>query len=164
MLTSDFLQVSADSAKVLDWFIGVATATQLVTWLAMSVTYLCWRRAMKAQGFSRDTLVYRSRWLPYGTYFAIFGAFVVTLTNGYDVFLNGGWDVASFLFAYGSPIFFAAVFIIRKAIHRTPFVKPAEADLWSGLEEIEEHEASLVQDIEVAGKRSKWDVAKSWLL
>lgn len=63
----------------------------------------------------------------------------------------------------GSPIFFAFVFVVRKAWNRVAFVKASEADLWSGIEEIEEHEASLVQDVEGA-PATKWQKAKSWII
>lgn len=163
-----FLQAgSAGTSKVLDWFIGISTATQLVTWIAMSITYLCWRRACRAQGVDRDSLPYKSRWLPYGTYFALPAAIIVTLTNGYDVFLNGGWDTATFIFAYASPFWFIFVFILRKAVRRVPLVKAHEAQLWVGLEEIEEHEATLHLDDEAratTGKQTKWDTAKSWII
>lgn len=68
------------------------------------------------------------------------------------------------IFAYGSPIFFAFVFIVQKCINRVGFVKPINADLVSGMAEIEEHEASLVlpTDEEKAGY-TKWQVAKSWI-
>lgn len=67
------------------------------------------------------------------------------------------------IFSYGSPIFFAFVFIVRKAWHRVGFVKSAEADLWSGIEEVIEHEESLIRDSE-AGPTTKWQKAKSWII
>jgi len=60
-------------------------------------------------------------------------------------------------------MFFAAAFIVRKLYKRVGFVKAAEADLWSGIEEVEEHEASLVQDVEGA-PATKWQKAKSWII
>ncbi|KAM0789292.1 hypothetical protein ACM66B_000132 [Microbotryomycetes sp. NB124-2] len=141
-----FLQVSSGTNKVLDWFINCSTSAQLVTWLAMCVTYLRWRKAMAVQGFDRNALPYKSRWLPYGTYFAIFAGIIVTLTVGYGNFLNGGWSTADFIFSYFSQFFFIFVFLVRFALKPSKLVKPSEANLWEGLAEIEEHEESLRTD------------------
>lgn len=80
---------------------SVATATQLVTWMAMAITYIRWRKAAEVQGLDRDTLPYKS-WAQKGCAAAWIGLIcsgVVTLGNGYYVFTNGNWDVASFIFA-----------------------------------------------------------------
>jgi len=79
---------------VLDWFINVATAAQLVTWIAMTITWLRWNAAMKAQGISRDILPYQSWILPYGAWYGLIGSSLVTLINGYYVFLNDSWVTA----------------------------------------------------------------------
>lgn len=52
-------------------FINVATSAQLVTWIAMAITWIRWNAAMKAQGVSRDILPYKSRFQPYGAYYAL---------------------------------------------------------------------------------------------
>ncbi|CAE6442716.1 unnamed protein product [Rhizoctonia solani] len=97
-----FLQVNESSSKVLDWFINVSTSAQLVTWIAMSITWIRWDAAMKAQGISRDILPYKSRFQPYGAWYGLFMSLIVTFFNGYYVFLKGGWVTADFIFAYGS--------------------------------------------------------------
>ncbi|KAK4057255.1 hypothetical protein OIO90_001752 [Microbotryomycetes sp. JL221] len=160
-----FLQVSAGSTKVLDWFINCSTSAQLVTWLAMSITYLRWRKAMAVQGFDRSSLPYRSRILPYGTYFAMLVVSIVTLIVGYSVFLKDSWSTADFIFSYFSQFFFLFVLIVRWIYKPTGLVKPEAANLWDGLAEIEEHEESLRKDTEggvtATGCFSR---AKNWLL
>lgn len=87
-----FLQCSAGTNKVLDWFINVATATQLVTWISMCVTYLRWRKAAAVQGVDRATLPYRSWAQPYAAWIGLVCSVIVTLGNGYSVFKTGGWS------------------------------------------------------------------------
>ncbi|KAG8963196.1 hypothetical protein FRC03_003290 [Tulasnella sp. 419] len=154
-----FLQVSSGTSKVLDWFINIATSSQLVTWMAMSVTYLRWRAAMKAQGISDNILPYKSKFLPYGSWYALILSTLVTLVNGYYVFLPGGWAAADFVFAYGSVFIFLGVYIFWKLLKRDPFVKPHDADLISGKEEIDEYEASL-EDVPPA---TRWQRISRWL-
>ncbi|KAG8936980.1 hypothetical protein FRC02_009117 [Tulasnella sp. 418] len=146
-------------SAVLDWFINIATSSQLVTWMAMSVTYLRWRAAMKAQGISDNILPYKSKFLPYGSWYALILSTLVTLVNGYYVFLPGGWAAADFVFAYGSVFIFLGVYIFWKLLKRDPFVKPHDADLISGKKEIDEYEASL-EDVPPA---TRWQRISRWL-
>lgn len=94
-----FLQVSNNAAVVLQWFVNLVTASQLLNYSAISVTYLCWYAALKAQGVSRDSLPYKSPLQPYAAWYSLTGCFVMTFVGGYTVFLPGNWDVPSFLFS-----------------------------------------------------------------
>lgn len=60
-------------------------------------------------------------------------------------------------------MFFCFCFCARKLYNRVGFVKSSEAELWTGIEEVEEHEASLVVDVEGA-PTTKWQKAKSWII
>ncbi|KAK4051335.1 hypothetical protein OIV83_002819 [Microbotryomycetes sp. JL201] len=159
-----FLQVSSGTNKVLDWFINCSTSAQLVTWLAMSVTYLRWRKAMAVQGYDRNSLPYKSRWLPWGTYFAMFVVGVVTFTVGYANFLKGGWSTADFIFSYFSQFFFVFIFVVRFALRPSKLIKPEQANLWEGLAEVEEHEESLRSDTEGGAKTGgRFQSVKNWI-
>jgi yeast amino acid transporter len=94
-----FLQVSEGSAVVLSWFVSLMTASQLINYSAVCVTYLCFHRAMKAQGISRDSLPYKAYLQPYAAYYAFVATTVFIFLGGYTVFLPGKWNVPSFLFS-----------------------------------------------------------------
>lgn len=53
-----FLSVSSGSAQVLDWLINLITAGGIIDYIVMSVTYICFFYACKAQGLDRKTLPY----------------------------------------------------------------------------------------------------------
>ncbi|KAG8744577.1 hypothetical protein FRC10_009913 [Ceratobasidium sp. 414] len=154
-----FLQVDASTSKVLDWFINVATSAQLVTWIAMSITWIRWNAAMQAQGVSREILPYRSRIQPYGAYYALTMSIIVTFFNGYYVFLKGGWATADFIFAYGSIFIFLGIYIGVKVLGRSPFVSAHEADLFSGKKEVDEYEARLVEK----PPATRWQRISRWM-
>ncbi|KAG9089259.1 hypothetical protein FRC06_001646 [Ceratobasidium sp. 370] len=154
-----FLQVNANTSKVLDWFINVATSAQLVTWIAMSITWIRWNAAMKAQGVSREILPYRSKIQPYGAYYALTMSIIVTFFNGYYVFLKGGWATADFIFAYGSVFIFLGVYIGVKILRRSPLVSANEADLFSGKKEVDEYEAQLAEK----PPATRWQRISRWL-
>lgn len=96
-----FLQLSNNTAVVLDWFVSLVTASQLINFSCMCVSYLCFYRALKAQGISRDTLPYKSILMPYAAYYGLVGTFIMTFVGGYTVFLpfEGYWNVPDFLFS-----------------------------------------------------------------
>jgi yeast amino acid transporter len=96
------LQLGANTAVVLNWFISLVTASQLINFASMCAAYLGFYRAMKAQGISRYTLPYRAWLQPYAAWYGLIGTFVMAFIGGYTVFLplEGYWDVPSFLFSY----------------------------------------------------------------
>lgn len=94
-----FLQVSSGSATVLTWLMSLMTASQLINYCIVCVTYLCFYRAVKAQGIDRRSLPYVGRMQPYAACYALVATFVMAWMSGYTVFLPGNWDVSSFLFS-----------------------------------------------------------------
>lgn len=94
-----FLQVSNDAAIVLQWFVNLVTASQLINYSVICVTYLRFYAAMRAQGLSRDALPYRAVLQPYAAWYGLVGCVVMAFVSGYPVFLPGMWDVPTFLFS-----------------------------------------------------------------
>ena len=50
------------------------------------------------------------------------------------------WSVDNFLFSYVLIFINAAIYLFWKFWKKTKFIKPSEADLITGIKEIEEHE------------------------
>lgn len=96
-----FLQLSQDSAVVLSWFVSLVTASQLINFSCVCITYLCFRRALQVQGIDRNILPFQSWFMPYTAYYGLVGTAVMTFVNGYTVFLpiDGQWSVSTFLFS-----------------------------------------------------------------
>ena len=94
-----FLQVSSSSAVVLNWLVSLVTASQLLNFATICVTYLCFFRALKVQGIDRATLPYRAWYMPHLAYYPIVATLIMVFVGGYTVFLPGKWDVPSFLFS-----------------------------------------------------------------
>ncbi|KAI1437439.1 amino acid permease/ SLC12A domain-containing protein [Xylaria sp. CBS 124048] len=139
-----FLQVTQGTSVVLTWFVNLVTASQLINYCVVCYTYICFYRALNAQGISRDTLPYKGRMQPYAAYYALVATFVFSFLGGYTVFLPGNWDVPSFLFSYTSVAAFPILYFGWKGIHKTRLYPPAEVDLLQDLEEIEEYTRNYV--------------------
>jgi amino acid transporter len=139
-----FLQVSNNAAVVLQWFVNLVTASQLINYSVISVTYLCWHAALKAQGVSRDSLPYKSPWQPYAAWYSLAGCFVMTFVGGYTVFLPGHWDIPTFLFSYTMIGICPVLYVGWKLLKRTRIWKSEEVDLLIGLKEIEDYHMNYV--------------------
>lgn len=94
-----FLQLSENSAVVLQWFVNLVTASQLINFTVMCYTFIRFKKACEAQGLDRKTLPFVGFWQPYLAYYGLVACFVMTFVGGYGVFLPGQWDVPTFLFS-----------------------------------------------------------------
>jgi amino acid transporter len=126
-----FLQLSNSAAVVLSWFVSLVTASQLINYSVVSITYLYFRRALAAQGISRELLPHTTYWQPYTTYFALLCTCVMCFVGGYEVFLPGNWDVPTFLFSYTMIAVFPAIFLGWKLAKRTKAPAPQDVDIFT---------------------------------
>lgn len=139
-----FLQLSSNAAVVLNWFVSLVTASQLINFGGVCISYLCFRRAMDAQGFDRSKLPYKALFMPYAAYYALAWTSVMAVVGGYPVFLPGRWNVPNFLFSYCMIGVFPLLYVGYKFIMKSKIHKPEEVDLIKDLAEVEEHEANFV--------------------
>jgi amino acid transporter len=140
-----FLQVSNGSATVLAWFVNLITASQLINYAVVCATFLRWKRALEAQGISRDSLPYKSIMQPGAAYMGMICTLVMAFVGGYSVFLPGNWDVPTFLFSYFMIGLFPILFFGWKLIKKSKWRKPEEVDLKGELAEIDEYTRNFVQ-------------------
>ncbi|KIM48743.1 hypothetical protein M413DRAFT_84991 [Hebeloma cylindrosporum] len=137
-----FLQLSNNAAVVIQWFVNLVTASQLLNYATISFTYIRFYNALKAQGISRDSLPHKSFWQPFCGYYAFTGTFIMAFVGGYTVFLPGRWDVPSFLFSYTMIVVVPILFVFWKLKNKTK---------WQPLETMTffEEERMIVDDYEV---------------
>ncbi|GLA10631.1 amino acid permease/ SLC12A domain-containing protein [Aspergillus welwitschiae] len=141
-----FLQVSNGSAVVLNWFVNLVTASQLINFSVITFTYTRFRKALMAQGVPRTSLPYQSRGQPYVAYIALVSTFVMTFISGYTVFLPGNWDIPTFFFSYTMIGVFPVIYVGWKLWHRTKFLSPKEIDIVTGVEEVDVYTRNYVEE------------------
>jgi amino acid transporter len=141
-----FLQVSNNAAIVLSWFVSLVTASQLINFSVISISYLAFRRALKAQRISRDSLPHKGFLQPYSTYYALIMTVTMTFMGGYEVFLPGNWNVPTFLFSYTMVAVFPIVYFGWRLLKEKRGGKsPEEVDLFSAEKvQIDEYTAQYV--------------------
>ncbi|KAI0123734.1 histidine permease [Xylariales sp. AK1849] len=138
-----FLQVSNNTAQVVTWLANLTEAAQIIDYIVMSVTYIYFYRALKAQGIDRKTLPYVGWWQPWCGYIGAGGMFVIVCIYGYTTFLPGYWDIGTF-FSYYTMVFVAIVtYSGWKLLKRTKVVPAAQADLVWDKPLIDAYEDSL---------------------
>lgn len=112
-----YLNCSKSSSKVFNWLSNIATISGFVSWIFVAATYLRFRRVMDILNLN-DRVPFR---VPYQRAFAwatgIF-FFILSLTNGYSVFISGNWNVSDFFAAYVTIGFMIVLFVIGTVYHR----------------------------------------------
>lgn len=147
------MQLGSSGATVLNYMVSLCTGSQLLNYGFMTITYMHFYRACKVQGLDRTTFPYRSWFQPYSIYIAAFFIWIMIGILGYTVFLPGWWAIDDFLFSYVMIFVNIAIYIFWKLLKRTKFVKPEDADLFTGIEEIEEHEYEFYAKLESESKK-----------
>jgi amino acid transporter len=138
-----FLQVSSNSAVVLNWLLSLITAGGLITYLIINTTFLFYYRACKVQGVDRKSLPYYGVFQPWCSIIAIAVELIVVIFYGYSAF--GPWDVEAFFKNYTMQIVAPCLFVFWKLLKKTKVVKPHEADLVWERPAIDAYEASFTE-------------------
>ncbi|KAF7718973.1 Dicarboxylic amino acid permease [Penicillium ucsense] len=143
-----FMNVANDSRTVFKYFVNLVTIFGLLTWLSILVTHIYFVRAREAQRVPRSDLAYVAPLGIWGSYLALAFCILIIFTKNYDVFVHskkhGNFDKIGFITAYlGIPLYLLLLFG-HKFMTGSKGVKPEEADLWTGKDEIDREEAAFI--------------------
>ena len=139
-----FLAVSNSSSTVLTWLIGLLTASGLIDFIIMMITYIAFFKACKAQGIDRKTLPYYGWMQPYQTYFALAFLICVVFSAGYTVFLPGNWSYDGFFTSYTMVGVAPMLYLFWKFFKKTRIIPSREVDLVWDAPLIDAYEASFI--------------------
>jgi amino acid transporter len=133
-----YLNVSENGAQVFLWFMNVSTISGFIAWIVVMITYLRFRAGLKSQGLLH-TRPFQTLGQPYATWFVLLVVSLLTLTNGFQVFVPSRWNYQDFLAAYITLPIFLVLYLGHKLWFRTPFLKRAEnIDVVTGKKEMDE--------------------------
>lgn len=125
-----YMSTTAGSNVVFTWFQNLTTVANTLTWISICIAYIRFRKALDAQGVSRETLHYKAPLQPYSCWFTLCFFSIVVLFNGFPAFCP--WNTSKFLTAYLGVAIYFCLYVFWKVVKRTPFIKSSEADLWTG--------------------------------
>ncbi|CCF60490.1 hypothetical protein KAFR_0K01360 [Kazachstania africana CBS 2517] len=137
------LQLNSNSAVVLNWLINIITASQLINFACICITYLFFRRAYLLQRDTLPDLPFKSWGQPYTAIFGLVCVLMMIIVQGYTVFFPKLWNVQDFLFYYLMVFIDAAIYLSYKFIWTRgsdSFKDPLKINFEPELKEIEMHE------------------------
>ena len=139
------LQLGDSASVALNWMINLCTGGQILNYFFMMITYLFFYRACKVQGVDRLKMplqAWTTKLQPYPAIFGLICCWLIVMFLGYQSFLPS-FDINSFLYYYLMFFIACGSYLSWKLIFRTKVVQPEDADLFSDLAEIDEHERQL---------------------
>lgn len=139
-----FFQVSAGTAKVVSLLQSLTSASGLINYISIGVSYIHFYNATQAQGLDRRTLPFRGYFQPYLAYIGVAWMTLMVLTFGYTVFM-GPFVALDFFSYYLMVIVGVITYGGWKLLKRTHRVRPAEADLVWDKPVIDAYEAKFTE-------------------
>lgn len=148
-----YINVASGGSTAFGYLTSTVTIFGGLTWWAILITHQAFMRGLKAQGFDRSQLPYRSPLQPYFGWYSILVISLVLIFKGFTAFIHE-FNYKSFITNYiGMPVF-ALLYIGWKLAHRTKLLSADEIDLVTGARDadIEEEEK---EDVETLTKKQK---------
>lgn len=143
-----YLNVSSSSSNVFTWFTNLSTISGFLAWLCVLTAYIRWRKALEFHN-ALDSRPYKTALQPYMSYITLFIVALITITNGFTVFVGGSFTGGDFVAAYITIPLFLALWFGHKIYtkNRQWLIPVPEIDIVSGLSEVEATEASYSERI-----------------
>ncbi|KAF4337996.1 general amino acid permease [Fusarium beomiforme] len=146
-----FLVASNSASEVFSWFLDLTSVALVVNFTAMTWVFIGWRRALKAQGITRQgennfkkpffkknvdrqpvpgiVFPYSAPCASWTPYLCLFIGCTTSIFIGFDVFQP--WSVKGFITSYFGLGWFIFMFIFWKIFHRTKFADPSTVDIFA---------------------------------
>ncbi|KAI0814253.1 histidine permease [Xylaria sp. FL0064] len=140
-----FLQAGGSTAGAVTTLQSVTEGATMINYICISLTYIFFYRACKAQGLDRKTFPYVGWFQPYSAYITFVYMIIIEGIFGYVVFVPGHWSVAAFFPPYTMAFVTIILYFGWKIVKRTKFVKPLEADLVWEKPQIDAYEATFTE-------------------
>lgn len=158
-----YMTVSSSSSQIFSYFVNVTSIFGLLSWVSILITYIHFDKAVKAQGYSKETFAYKAPFQPYASYIALFFCVLIGLIKNFTVFLGHHFDYKNFITGYiGIPVYIISYFGY-KWIKKTHIIKPEDVDLVTFKEavDLEQEEYELKEQekkkrMETHGKDLEW--------
>ena len=111
------------------WLLNLSGMTGFVVWVGIAICHYRFRRAFIAQGKDLQTLKYRAKLFPFGSFFALALCLVVMLGQNYGAFMGNTIDWNGAIATYiGIPIILIFYFWYKMK-HKTTLIPLKEIDL-----------------------------------
>ncbi|GAA6060668.1 hypothetical protein JCM10212_001224 [Sporobolomyces blumeae] len=123
---------SGGASQAFTWLLNLSTVAGLLAWGTLCFAYIRFYKATKVQGLDRNSFPFKGRFQPFAAWFGLVGSIVITLAQGYSVFLKGYWSTSDFFASYVGILIYIVPAVFWKFYRRTKWVRASEMDLHSG--------------------------------
>uniref|UniRef100_A0A0D2XF39 Amino acid permease/ SLC12A domain-containing protein n=1 Tax=Fusarium oxysporum (strain Fo5176) TaxID=660025 RepID=A0A0D2XF39_FUSOF len=134
-----YMNASKSSSTVFGYFVSLVTVFAVLNWVAILISHIRFRQALKSQGIVSADMPYVGFLQPYGSYFSLFISLLVIVFNGYDAFIPH-FKPEVFVLKYLGTVIFIFNFVWWKISKKTTFWSASDVDLNTGRREWEETE------------------------
>ena len=164
-----YLVVTTSSYKVFGYFTAMVTIFGLLTWIAILITHISFVRARHAQGVTNDQIAYVAPLGMWGSVGALIFCILIALFRGFPTLAwkatakpGTPFDYSTFITTYlGIPVFII-LFLGYKIFFKTSWLKPEEADLFTGKDKIDREEAEYIAQQQAQRNGKDETVAEKW--
>lgn len=130
------MTLSNGALTVFYWFLDLTSAGTLVSWIVICLNNIRLHSALKAQGIDGHELPWYHSWTKYTSWFALCACSLFLLTGGFSVFINGNWDVGTFISSYLDIPLVLFAYGLWKVFKKTSILKLQDIPIRAALEEI----------------------------
>ncbi|KAJ3266007.1 hypothetical protein HK104_006186 [Borealophlyctis nickersoniae] len=146
-----FLGSVFGNGVVFNWLINISGLASLLTWMAISVSHIRFRKALVAQGYSLDDLPYKAPFYPFGPIISLFLGFALLLAQGiYMGAVKKPFDPVNIVSVYSGLPLYILLFVVYKLVYKTRMVPLEEVDLRTGHVSLLDHGREVEDDVEMA--------------
>ncbi|KAH8648688.1 amino acid permease [Xylariales sp. PMI_506] len=139
-----YMTLQHTAATVFTWLQNLVSISSLVNWIVITITYLRFHYACKAQGIDRKELPWAAPLQPYIAWFTLFFLFLILLTSGYATFIHGHWSTETFIAAYINIPLILILYFGYKFYKKTKIVPLSEIKIKEYLEHARTHPDPIV--------------------
>ncbi|RDW72426.1 Amino acid transporter [Aspergillus mulundensis] len=126
-----YMNAAKSASTVFDYFVSLATIFALLNWFSILLSYLNFRRGLKAQGISLKGTSYSAIFQPYGAYYSMFITVLCIIFSGYDAFIPH-FKADRFVLRYIGIVVYVGNLFFWKLYKCARYVTPREMDLTTG--------------------------------
>lgn len=134
-----YMTLDSTASTVFEWFQDLVSSASFVHWINIELVYLRFYYGCKKQNISREELPWKAPFQPYGAWISLVSFVLLLLTGGFTVFIEGEWDVQTFVSSYFNIPLIFALFFGYKFIRKTRMVPLDEMPIRYFLERARNH-------------------------
>lgn len=114
------------------WFVHFTTSSTAVVWAGVCVAFIRFYRGISLRSDSvrrnDESYPFRTPFQPFVAYFGAVACSIIVVFLGLELFLEDEWETSQFFAIYSPPVLVIILYVVRRAITRSPLIAFADMD------------------------------------